>query len=73
MKLLVTGGAIVPTIDYIGQLKEAKYYCFHWLVANAWLDELLSVHLAGIFLTVCGSSEFFSVFEMSRINETNCT
>ena len=25
---LVTGGAIVPTVDYIGQKKEAKYYCF---------------------------------------------
>ena len=25
---LVTGGAIAPTIDYIGQQKNAKYYCF---------------------------------------------
>ena len=25
---LVTGGAIVPTIDYIGQHSKAKYYCF---------------------------------------------
>jgi acetolactate synthase-1/2/3 large subunit len=25
---LVTGGAIAPTIDYIGTKKEAKYYCF---------------------------------------------
>ena len=25
---LVTGGAIVPTVDYIGQHPKAKYYCF---------------------------------------------
>lgn len=25
---LVTGGAIVPTVDYIGTKSEAKYYCF---------------------------------------------
>jgi len=25
---LVTGGAIVPTIDYIGQNSKTKYYCF---------------------------------------------
>jgi acetolactate synthase I/II/III large subunit len=25
---LVTGGAIVPTVDYIGCKPEAKYYCF---------------------------------------------
>ena len=33
---LVTGGAIVPTIDYIGQKEGIKYYCFHnqqqWLL-----------------------------------------
>ena len=25
---LVTGGAIVPTVDYIGRKKGATYYCF---------------------------------------------
>ena len=25
---LVTGGAIVPTVDYIGRKKDATYYCF---------------------------------------------
>jgi acetolactate synthase-1/2/3 large subunit len=25
---LVTGGAIVPTVDYLGQQKNVKYYCF---------------------------------------------
>ena len=25
---VVTGGAIVPVIDYIGTNKKAKYYCF---------------------------------------------
>ena len=26
---LVTGGAIAPTIDYIGRNKKVKYFCFH--------------------------------------------
>ena len=25
---LVTGGAIAPTVDYIGRNKKAKYFCF---------------------------------------------
>ena len=25
---LVTGGVIVPTVDYIGRKKGATYYCF---------------------------------------------
>ena len=26
---LVTGGAIAPTVDYIGTKKDCQYYCFH--------------------------------------------
>ena len=36
---LVTGGAIVPTIDYIGQHKKAKYYCFQHEQAAAMAAE----------------------------------
>ena len=36
---LVTGGAIVPTIDYIGQHKDAKYYCFQHEQAAAMAAE----------------------------------
>jgi acetolactate synthase-1/2/3 large subunit len=34
---LVTGGAIVPTIDYIGQHPKVKYYCFQHEQSAAWL------------------------------------
>jgi acetolactate synthase I/II/III large subunit len=36
---LVTGGAIVPTVDYIGCKKEAKYYCFQHEQAAAMAAE----------------------------------
>jgi acetolactate synthase-1/2/3 large subunit len=36
---LVTGGAIVPTIDYIGQHPKAKYYCFQHEQAAAMAAE----------------------------------
>ena len=36
---LVTGGAIVPTIDYIGRNKLAKYYCFQHEQAAAMAAE----------------------------------
>ena len=36
---LVTGGAIVPTIDYIGQHPNAKYYCFQHEQAAAMAAE----------------------------------
>jgi len=36
---LVTGGAIVPTIDYIGQLEGVEYYCFQHEQAAAMAAE----------------------------------
>ena len=36
---LVTGGAIVPTIDYIGQHPKAKYYCIQHEQAAAMAAE----------------------------------
>ena len=36
---IVTGGAIVPTIDYIGQHPKAKYYCFQHEQAAAMAAE----------------------------------
>jgi len=36
---LVTGGAIVPTIDYIGQHPKVKYYCFQHEQAAAMAAE----------------------------------
>ena len=36
---LVTGGAIVPTIDYIGTKKDVSYYCFQHEQAAAMAAE----------------------------------
>lgn len=53
---LVTGGAIVPTVDYIGQKKEAKYYCFQHEQSAAMAAEAFyrTTNKIGVVLSTSG-------------------
>ena len=53
---LVTGGAIVPTVDYIGQHPKAKYYCFQHEQAAAMAAEgyYRTTNKIGAVLTTSG-------------------
>ena len=53
---LVTGGAIVPTVDYVGQHPKAKYYCFQHEQAAAMAAEgyYRTTNKIGAVLTTSG-------------------
>jgi len=53
---LVTGGAIVPTVDYIGRKKEAKYYCFQHEQSAAMAAEAFyrTTNKLGVVLSTSG-------------------
>lgn len=53
---LVTGGAIVPTVDYIGQKEGAKYYCFQHEQSAAMAAEAFyrTTNKLGVVLSTSG-------------------
>lgn len=53
---LVTGGAIVPTVDYIGTKKGAKYYCFQHEQSAAMAAEAFyrTTNKLGVVLSTSG-------------------